>query len=59
MPWRKVSPMSERRDFISLATAPGANVSEICRRFGISRKTGNKWLSRYRNDGLPGLEEKS
>jgi transposase InsO family protein len=46
MPWREVSVMDERREFIVLATAEGANRSELCRRFGISRQTGYKWLSR-------------
>jgi transposase InsO family protein len=51
--------MSQRRDFIALATAPGANISELCRRFGISRKTGNKWLARYLQEGLSGLLDRS
>jgi transposase InsO family protein len=51
--------MSQRRDFIALATAEGANVSELCRRFCISRKTGNKWLARFRKDGLDGLNDRS
>jgi transposase InsO family protein len=51
--------MTQRRDFIALATAPGANVSELCRRFKISRKTGNKWLARYRCEGLKGLDDRS
>jgi transposase InsO family protein len=38
--------MSLRSEFVVLARAPGANVSELCCRFGISRKTGYKWLSR-------------
>jgi transposase InsO family protein len=38
--------MSLRSEFVSLARAPGANVSVLCRRFGISRKTGYKWLGR-------------
>lgn len=59
MPWQEVTPMSQRRDFIALATAPGANVSELCRRFGISRKTGNKWLARFRELGPKGLENRS
>lgn len=59
MPWREVSPVSERREFVGLANAPGANVSELCRRFGISRKTGNKWLSRFRESGVEGLAERS
>lgn len=59
MPWQEVTLMFLRREFIALATAPGANVSELCRRFGISRKTGNKWLDRFRKEGLKGLENRS
>ena len=46
MAWKDVSVMSERVEFVVLASAEGANVSELCRRFGASRKTGYKWLSR-------------
>jgi transposase InsO family protein len=38
---------------------PGANVSELCRRFGISRKTGYKYLARYRAAGLGALADAS
>lgn len=38
--------MSLRREFVQLAGQPGANVSALCRRFSISRKTGYKWLDR-------------
>lgn len=40
--------MSSRREFVELAKVEGANVSELCRRFGISRKTGHKWIGRER-----------
>lgn len=36
----------QREEFCRLACHPDANVSELCRRFGISRKTGYKWLAR-------------
>jgi transposase InsO family protein len=36
----------QREEFVGLARQPDANVSELCRRFGISRKTGYKWLAR-------------
>ena len=36
----------QREEFVRLASQAEANVSELCRRFGISRKTGYKWLSR-------------
>jgi transposase InsO family protein len=46
MPWRDVSLMDVRAEFVRLAGMGGANRSELCRRFGISRKTGYKWLER-------------
>ena len=53
MPWREVSIMSLREEFVRLATQPGANKSELCRRFEISRPTGDKWIGRaLRGEGL-------
>jgi transposase InsO family protein len=46
MPWEEVSIMHRRKEFVSLALSEGSNVSELCRRFGISRQTGYKWLRR-------------
>lgn len=40
----------QREEFVHLARQPGANVSELCRRYGISRKTGYKWLGREQLD---------
>jgi transposase InsO family protein len=40
--------MSSRLEFLAFARLPGVNMSEVCRRFGISRKTGYKWLRRSR-----------
>ena len=44
MPWRESTCMSERQEFVALARVAGSNKSELSRRFGISRKTGYKWL---------------
>ena len=57
MPWLEVSLMSNRVEFVRLASGEGGNVSELCRRFGISRKTGYKWLARDRAGA--GLEDAS
>ena len=46
MPWKEVSAMSARREFVSLAAAPGANIRELCRRFKISPTTAYKWIGR-------------
>lgn len=46
MPWKQVSIMEQRQEFLSFARAEGANVSELCRRYGISRDTAYRWLGR-------------
>jgi transposase-like protein len=51
--------MDHKREFVGLAMSEGANVRELCRRFGISPTTGYKWLSRHRDQGLAGLIEHS
>lgn len=58
MPWQEVTSMSQRRDFIAQAIQPQANISQLCRDFGISRKTGYKWLKRYQQAGVDGLHER-
>jgi len=50
MPWREVSIMDQRREFVELALQEGANRRELCRRFGIHPDTGYKWLSRWAAD---------
>src|SRR3954471_25084939 len=47
MPWREVSVMEQRREFVRLAMQEGANRRELCRRFGIHPQTGYKWLARW------------
>ena len=46
MPWQERSSMSERQEFVAFARQEGANIAALCRHFGISRKTGYKWLAR-------------
>lgn len=59
MPWKETSVMSERSAFIKEAIRPGANFRHLCRQFGVSRKTGYKWLRRYRLYGVAGLTDRS
>lgn len=47
MPWKVVSAMSARLEFVALASQDGANVSLLAQRFGISRPTAYKWLARH------------
>ena len=59
MPFKEMSAVSQREEFCRLAEASGANMSDLCRHYGISRTTGYKWLGRYRQDGAEGLEDRS
>jgi transposase InsO family protein len=59
MPFREVSMMDQKREFVMFAAAEGAKLRELCRRFGVSPTTGYKWLNRHRREGLAGLEERS
>jgi len=47
MPWREVSVMGERQEFVRLALEEGVNRRELCRRFGISPDVAYKWLARW------------
>jgi transposase-like protein len=55
MPWRKSSVVDQRFEFCRLAEAGSVSFAELCRRFGIKRDTGYKWIGRYRSQGREGL----
>jgi transposase InsO family protein len=59
MPWREVSVVDQRREFVRLALQEGTNRSELCRRFGISREVGYKWLARFAAGGDAALADRS
>jgi transposase InsO family protein len=59
MPWKEVTVMSLREEFIKFALADGSNISELCRRFDISRKTGYKWIERFLTEGFAGFADRS
>ena len=59
MPWREVTRVSLREEFVRLAIQPGINKRELCRRYGIAPKTGYKWLQRYAEQGASGLQDRS
>ncbi len=59
MPWKEVSIMTQRREFVAFATAENANIRDLCRRFNISHTTGYKWLARYLGAGDGGLQDRS
>ena len=47
MAWKETRVEDQRLEFVMLASRGAASMAELCRRFGISRKTGYKWLGRY------------
>ena len=57
MPWEQVTIMSQQREFVWLAQKEGANISQLCSRYVISRKRGYESLRRYRGEGEAGLVE--
>lgn len=61
MPWLDIRPMDQRISFVKSAlVAPSGTFSGLCREYGIVRKTGYKWLRRFRDGGgLGGLAEQS
>lgn len=59
MPWKVETLMSAREEFIALALTDRTNMSELCQRMGISRKTGYKMLRRYAESGADGLQDRS
>jgi transposase InsO family protein len=60
MPWMEADVLTQRIEFVVLAHQRSGSFSEWCRQFGISRKTGYKWLKLYEQTGrLQGLEDRS
>ena len=59
MPWKETCAMDERMRFIVEWQRGEVGMAELCRRAGISRKTGYKWVERYEGEGVVGLVERS
>jgi putative transposase len=59
MPWSLESPLDLKTRFVSDYVRLIGSFTELCSRYGISRKTGYKWVERYHLLGLTGLEERS
>lgn len=59
MPWQEVDTLTLRHEFVFFAMQEGSNISQLCNHFGISRKTGYKWLRYFAEFGEPGLANRS
>jgi transposase InsO family protein len=51
--------MHLREEFVLRALEPGANMAELSREYGISRKTAYKWRDRFKERGVAGLKDLS
>jgi transposase len=58
MPWKECSAVEERLRFIA-RRLEGESMTDLCREFGISRKTGYKIFDRYKDHGLQALADRS
>src|SRR5512145_933421 len=59
MPWLETSPVDQRDRFIRDHRLDLYTMTELCARYGISRKTGYKWLARFDEAGRAGLADRS
>jgi putative transposase len=59
MPWKESDVMDQRTEFVLRVLRNVESFSEVCREYGISRKTGYKWKERFLSDGLAGLSDQS
>lgn len=59
MPWEETNGMNERVKFIASYLESAETFTALCERFGVSRKSGYKWVARYEAEGVGGLEERS
>jgi len=59
MPWLETAPMEQRERFIDDFRLALYDMTELCARYAISRKTGYKWLARYDAGGRPALHDRS
>lgn len=59
MPWHETHPVNERLKFVAAALTGRTSMTELCLKFGISRKTGYQLLDRYERDGPDALHDRS
>lgn len=57
MPWKELTAMSQKQEFVTIAIQEGVNISKLCKDYNVSRTTAYKWLRRQANG--QGIEDKS
>ena len=59
MPWRTSDLVTIREEFVHEAQRGRHPVAALCNAYGISERTGHKWLNRFKEEGRPGLSDRS
>jgi len=59
MSWKEISCLAKRLRFVKLVLKAQRSMSQLCRAFGISRKTGYQWKTRFEREGCRGLRDRS
>jgi transposase InsO family protein len=59
MPWKEVKPMDEKVLFLADYLREKQSFTDLCNNYCISRKTGYKWISRYLEEGVEGLHNRT
>src|SRR4030081_3334382 len=59
MGWMETCAVNERMRFVMMVERQEETFAAVCRRFGVSRKTGYKGLTRYQARGVEGLVDRS
>ena len=58
MPWKVTDVVDERTRFVLEFDGGSFTMAELCRIYGIARKTGYQWVERYEVEGLAGLQDR-
>src|SRR5450830_1375967 len=59
MPWKETTGVKERMSFSIDIEQHFFSMAELCQRYGVSRKTGYKWIERFDEEGIEGLQDRS
>src|SRR5450759_4474795 len=57
MPWKETSVQEERFRLIEAWKEDRRSLAALCRDYGVTRRTGYKWIERYQAEGLDGLRD--
>ncbi len=59
MPWEEIDIVKRRKEFIDDYLTRDYLFKGLCKSYGISRKTGYKWVERFKSGGYNNLTDRS